>query len=48
MDLIDWRKPIRGVVLVWVFAGAGLVFAGVRLVCGRLVLPSQVKETRRL
>src|SRR2546427_8478840 len=34
MILSDWRKPIRGVVWVWVFAGAGLVFAGVRLVHG--------------
>src|SRR6266571_6626423 len=22
MELVDWRKPIRGVVWVWVFAGA--------------------------
>jgi len=43
MGLVDWRKPIRGVVWVWVFAGAGLVFAGVRLVMGaaRVAKPGQ-------
>jgi len=43
MELVDWRKPIRGVVWVWVFAGAGLVFAGVRLVMGaaRVAKPGQ-------
>src|SRR5438132_12407363 len=43
MELVDWRKPIRGVVWVWVFAGAGLVFGGVRLVMGaaRVAKPGQ-------
>ena len=47
VDLFGWRKPIRAVVWVWLFAGAGLVLRESALFVGRLVLPSQVKETRR-
>ena len=45
-ECLLWRKPIRALSWTGVFAGAVLVFAGVRLVMRRLVLPSQVKEIR--
>src|SRR5205807_10539601 len=46
MELVDWRKPIRALSWAGVSAGVWPGVCGSPPCMGRLVLPSQVKETR--